>query len=68
MAQNDFCPNCFAEGSFERCPHCDYIPLSQAGNHLILPPGQVLQGRYLVGRTLGAGGFGITYLRPVLKP
>lgn len=62
MAALAFCPNCFTPGAYERCPHCDYIPLSQAGNHLILPPGERLQNRYLVGRTLGAGGFGITYL------
>ena len=62
MASAGFCPNCFAEGAFEVCPHCDYIALSQAGSHLILPPGVLLQQRYLVGRALGAGGFGITYL------
>ncbi|MDL2217618.1 FHA domain-containing serine/threonine-protein kinase [Christensenellaceae bacterium OttesenSCG-928-M15] len=58
----NFCPNCFSEGFIETCAHCGYIALSQAGNHLILPPGTVLNNRYMIGRALGAGGFGITYL------
>lgn len=62
MANISFCPNCFAEGRYERCPHCGYLALSQAGNHLTLPPGILLQGRYRLGRVIGAGGFGITYL------
>ena len=44
------------------CPHCgvDDRHLTPSAN--ALTPGTILQGRYLVGRVLGVGGFGITYL------
>ena len=49
------------------CPFC-------GGDHRQLPPqppalspGTVLDGRYLVGKTLGQGGFGITYAACDLK-
>ena len=46
------------------CPHCGFDntkdPASQPSH--VLPCGTVLNGQYLVGRTLGQGGFGITYI------
>ncbi len=44
------------------CPHCgvDDRQLVPAAN--AMPAGTILRGRYLVGRVLGVGGFGITYL------
>lgn len=43
------------------CPHCGFDQKSQnkAG---LLPVGTVLQGRYIVGRSIGNGGFGVTYI------
>ncbi len=55
------CENCFSEISAEPCPHCGYslgMPLSNA---VVLSPGTILAGKYIVGKCLGAGGFGITY-------
>lgn len=45
------------------CPHCGYDPAADAGKYpLALPAGSILNGRYKVGRVLGQGGFGITYV------
>lgn len=45
------------------CPHCGYDPAADLGKYpLALPAGSILNGRYIVGRVLGQGGFGITYI------
>ncbi len=47
--------------SVPRCEHCGYDETSQ--NSIIqLPVGTVLAGQYVVGRVLGQGGFGVTYM------
>lgn len=43
------------------CPHCGYPVHSQTQPHQ-LPVGTMLRGRYQLGRVLGQGGFGITYI------
>ena len=43
------------------CEHCGYDERTQNKSHQ-LPAGTVLHGQYQVGRVLGQGGFGITYL------
>ena len=57
------CDSCF-ELYDEReaaCPHCGYVKGSPAKEMFHLFPGVELGGRYIIGKVLGFGGFGITY-------
>lgn len=59
--KKEYCPNCFnAIGSMRPCPYCGNEQFDRK-NPLALPVNVVLKNRYVVGRMLGAGGFGITY-------
>ncbi len=44
------------------CPYCGYTEGTSAARPFHLTAGAVLNGRYTVGRTLGFGGFGATYI------
>ncbi len=54
------CMNTYAE-EYEVCPHCGYVHSAQPKEAFHLYPGTVLHERYVVGTTVGIGGFGITY-------
>ena len=56
------CPNCFNEVDEIVCPYCGYDQNNAKQFADSLPPETILNARYLVGRVLGKGGFGITYL------
>ena len=58
------CYNCFRNIPRDgRCMFCGYDPASAAGKYRIaLKPGTPLAGRYVIGRVLGQGGFGISYV------
>lgn len=63
MLVYDNCPNCFAPiGNGTVCPDCgsDYTKYKKYSG--TLPIFSLLNNRYLVGRVLGKGGFGITYV------
>ena len=56
------CMNEFDTSASAQCPHCGYdINTAQVQAHY-LKPGTVLEGQYIVGKVIGAGGFGITYV------
>lgn len=58
------CENCFNEygDAFDVCPHCGYVKGSGKRDIYMLGLGVVLRnGRYIIGKVLGNGGFGITY-------
>ena len=44
------------------CPHCGKNPLTVDQPAYCLRPFSILRGKYMVGRMLGRGGFGITYV------
>jgi len=59
----DKCPNCFKPHNGQSvCAHCGFDITGYKIPQNALPPFTVLEGKYMLGRTLGMGGFGITYL------
>ena len=44
------------------CPNCGYDQRTLPENALHMRPGSLLSNRYLIGKVLGFGGFGVTYL------
>ena len=56
------CENCFEEMNRGFCEHCGYNPEAVERDLTTLPAGTVLVGKYIVGKVIGKGGFGVTYL------
>ncbi len=56
------CYNCFSNrGKYEVCPYCGFANIESGENGYVLKPGCKIWGRYIIGKVLGMGGFGITY-------
>ena len=55
------CENCFSEISQEPCACCGYEAQEET-DRSILQAGTKLNGHILVGKVMGKGGFGVTYL------
>ncbi|MDZ4132357.1 MAG: hypothetical protein U1E11_04400, partial [Dethiobacteria bacterium] len=64
MNQERLCMGCMRERleGEETCSNCGYLEGTAPDSPLYLPPRTILEGKYLIGRVLGQGGFGITYL------
>lgn len=62
----NLCPGCMRNVNNPHipCPYCGFDRKEYEKNRsfAVLPPYTVLAGKYLLGRVLGKGGFGITYL------
>ena len=64
MEFQNLCMRCMTEKQHaaDVCPHCGRKPSEYVVQPHVLPPFTILNGKYLVGEELGAGGFGITYI------
>jgi len=60
----NLCMNCMTQGLDEDgvCENCGKNSNTHLAEPHQLPPRTVLHGKYLVGRVIGEGGFGITYV------
>src|SRR6266567_908351 len=63
MNADALCMGCMCErGVADACARCHYLKGTPAESFMVLPPGTVLKSNYVVGKKLGQGGFGITYI------
>ena len=64
MKIENLCINCMTEKPSQegKCPHCGFDPLTAQIPPHHLAPFVILAGKYLVGKAIGEGGFGITYI------
>ena len=58
------CLKCMGQYDDNRiiCPHCGNNEENRPDNALHMKPGSILSERYIVGKSIGFGGFGVTYI------
>lgn len=56
------CESCFSEIDSEICPYCGFHKAEYTKDPIVLPMGTRLGDKFVIGRVMGKGGFGITYL------
>ncbi len=58
------CINCFSaiDLNEQTCPYCGFVCSEDEHHTYAIAGGTLLNKRYIIGRVIGTGGFGITYL------
>lgn len=61
---NKICINCMGdmENPSVPCPRCSFDESQYESKPYHLQPRSILNGKYLIGRVIGEGGFGVTYV------
>lgn len=64
MEQEKQCLGCmeFYDAGLDACPYCGYEDGMESSHLLHLVPGTILHNRYIIGKSLGYGSFGVTYI------
>ena len=50
------------DDEYKVCPYCGYIEDTKPIDALHMDAGSIIHERYIVGKTIGFGGFGVTYI------
>ena len=60
----NYCYGCFEALSENQrvCPYCGYVLGTEPEEPIHLVPGTILSERYIIGKVIGYGGFGVTYI------
>lgn len=58
------CMSCMEtyDDKFKVCPHCGFVRGTKAAEPQHMEPETILHKKYIVGKVLGFGGFGVTYI------
>ena len=64
MENQKLCLGCmeFYDKDLDVCPHCGYEDGKENAHVLHMHPGTVLHRQYIIGKALGYGSFGVTYI------
>ena len=67
LGNKQLCEYCLTENCGKPCRFCGFDKASFKAEVGALPPGCILSEKYIVGKIIGKGGFGITYLAYDIK-